>query len=180
MEETVTRLRSHPCICYWTIFNEGWGQFDSTAAYRKLREMDPDRFVATVSGWFQGGESDVAAEHVYFKPFRPQRTDKPLVLSEFGGYSMTPVGHAFHPGAEYGYRHYAGRNALVHGLQELYEQQIIPSVEQGLCGAIYTQLSDVEDETNGLLSYDRRVQKVQPEELLPIAQKLRDAMDACR
>ena len=172
METTVRQLENHPCVCYWTIFNEGWGQFESTRVYRRLKELDSSRFIATVSGWFKGGESDVTAEHIYFKPFRPARTDKPLVLSEFGGYAFMPEGHAFHPGREYGYRHYKTRKEFVLGVQALYRTEIIPAVKEGLCAAIYTQISDVEDETNGLLSYDRKVLKLKPEEMLPIARQL--------
>ena len=114
----------------------------------------------------------MTAEHVYFKPFRPVRTDKPLVLSEFGGYAFMPEGHAFHPGKEYGYRHYKTRAEFTQGVQALYEAEIIPAVKAGLCAAVYTQVSDVEDETNGLISYDRKVLKLKPEEMLPIAQCL--------
>ena len=174
MEQTVMQLKNHPCICYWTVFNEGWGQFESTKAYRKMKELDPTRFVAGVSGWFKGGESDILTEHVYFKPFRPVRGDRPLVLSEFGGYAYQCEGHIFNPENEYGYRKYDNQKDFVAGLVELYEQEIIPAVKQGLCGAIYTQLSDVEDETNGLLTYDRKVCKVDTETLLTIAGRLQE------
>jgi hypothetical protein len=177
METTVQCLKNHPCICYWTIFNEGWGQFESSQAYRRLKELDSSRFVASVSGWFKGGDSDVNAEHVYFKPFRPQPSDKPLVLSEFGGYAFMPEGHAFHPGKEYGYRHYKTREEFVQGIQTLYQNEIIPAVGKGLCAAIYTQVSDVEDETNGLFSFDRKVLKLQPQEMLPIAAQLKEALE---
>jgi len=174
MEITVRQLENHPCVCYWTIFNEGWGQFDSASVYRRMKDLDSSRFIATVSGWFKGGESDVTAEHVYFKSFRPVLTDKPLVLSEFGGYAFLPEGHAFHPGKEYGYRHYKTRQEFALGVQNLYQTEIIPAVKAGLCAAIYTQVSDVEDETNGLFSYDRKVLKLKPEEMLPIARRLQE------
>ena len=174
MESTVRQLENHPCICYWTVFNEGWGQFESTKAYRRMKELDDSRFVGTVSGWFKGGESDVVSEHIYFKPFRPEKTEKPLVLSEFGGYSFPPEGHVFNPDNEYGYRYFKKREDYVRDLTALYEQEIIPAVKRGLCAAVYTQVSDVEDETNGLLSYDRKVCKLTREEMLPIARKLRE------
>jgi hypothetical protein len=177
METTVQCLKNHPCICYWTIFNEGWGQFESTQAYHRLKELDNTRFIASVSGWFKGGDSDVNAEHVYFKPFRPKISEKPLVLSEFGGYAFMPEGHAFHPGKEYGYRHYKTREEFVQSIQALYQNEIIPAVKKGLCAAIYTQVSDVEDETNGLFSFDRKVLKLQPQEMLPIAAQLKEALE---
>lgn len=178
MEATVRQLENHPCICYWTIFNEGWGQFESTKAYQRMKKLDDTRFIATVSGWFKGGESDLVAEHVYFKPFRAKKTTKPLVLSEFGGYSFTPEGHAFNRNNEYGYRHFKSREKFLSDLMALYEREIIPAVKQGLCASVYTQVSDVEDETNGLLSYDRKIHKVLPEEMYPIAVKLQEEIAA--
>lgn len=172
MEETVRHLENHPCICYWTIFNEGWGQFESTSAYRLMKTLDSSRFVASTSGWFKGGESDVESEHCYFKTFRPKNTKKPLVLTEFGGYAYAPKGHRFNISDEYGYKKFDSRENLVSAVANLYEREIIPSIKKGLCAAIYTQLSDVEDETNGILSYDRKVIKIEPEEFLPVFEKI--------
>jgi hypothetical protein len=87
-----------------------------------------------------------------------------------------PTEHAFHPDREYGYRHYKTREEFAVGVQTLYQHEIIPAVRNGLCASIYTQVSDVEDETNGLLSYDRKVLKLKPEEMLPIAQQLHEAI----
>ena len=171
MEQTVAQLKNHPCICYWTIFNEGWGQFESAAAYKKLKELDDSRFIDSCSGWFKGNESDVESEHCYFKKFRVKKTKRPLVLSEFGGYAFAPEGHRFNPDEEYGYKKFKSREELASAVRELYERDIVPAVEKGLCGAIYTQLSDVEDETNGILSYDRKVLKIEPEEFLPVSEK---------
>ena len=173
MEQTVRQLQNHPSICYWTIFNEGWGQFDSTAVYHRLKELDDTRFIDTASGWFTGGESDVESDHVYFKPFRPRKTKKPLVLSEFGGYAFQPRGHAFNPTKEYGYRHFETQADYEAAVVRLYEEEIVPAIPRGLCAAIYTQVSDVEDETNGLLSCDRRVAKLTPEIMRSVAEKLK-------
>ena len=177
MEQTVRQLGNHPCICYWTIFNEGWGQFQSTKCYQKMKGLDPTRFIATVSGWFKGGESDVAAEHTYFRPFRPCRSERPLVLSEFGGYTFRPEGHTFNPEKEYGYRHFERQEEYEKALVALYEREILPALEQGLCGAVYTQLSDVEDEINGLLSYDRKVLKVSGGPMQELAWKLKRSLE---
>ena len=173
LEETVKQLRHHPSVCYWTIFNEGWGQFDSTAVYRHLKTLDPTRFVDSASGWFTGGESDVESDHVYFKPFHPRKTKKPLVLSEFGGYACKIMGHAFNLNKEYGYRHFADRESFEKALLELYEKEIVPAIPEGLCAAVYTQVSDVEDETNGLVTYDRKVTKVNQEVMRGLAKKLK-------
>ena len=174
MEETVHLLHNHPSIVYWTIFNEGWGQFDSEEMYHLLKSIDPTRFVDTASGWFKGAKSDVESEHVYFKPFQFVPSSKPVVLSEFGGYSYKPEGHVFNEGNTYGYRFFKEQEAFEQALIELYEQEIIPAVEQGLCGAILTQVSDVEDETNGLLSYDRKVVKVSEKPFREIGKRLQE------
>ena len=172
MEKTVRQLRDHPCIVGWTIFNEGWGQFDSERMYCLLRQLDTTRFIDTASGWFKGAQSDVISEHVYFKPYRHRRGNKPVFLSEFGGYSYKPDGHIFNKTQTYGYRLFEDADTYMDAVETLYRQEIIPAVQQGLCGAVYTQLSDVEDETNGLYSYDRRVCKVDAARMRAVAAEL--------
>ena len=178
MESTVNQLRNHPCICYWTIFNEGWGQFNSQVAYEILCELDDTRFIDTASGWFKGAESDVDSEHIYFKPVKLKYRDKPMVLSEFGGYAYKPEGHAFNPTGTYGYRFFKQQEDFENALVDLYKDEIIPAVKEGLCGAVYTQVSDVEDETNGLLSYDRKVLKADAIRMKRIAAALASAIQA--
>jgi beta-galactosidase/beta-glucuronidase len=173
MEQTVKQLYNHPCICYWTIFNEGWGQFCSADAYEKLKALDTSRFVDSTSGWFTGTRSDVISPHIYFKPVKIEKSDKPILLSEFGGYVYKPEGHVFNVTQTFGYRLFSTQEAFEEGLEALYLNEIVPAVKQGLCGAIYTQVSDVEDETNGLLSYDRKVCKVTPERMQKIATLLK-------
>lgn len=177
MEQTVEQLRDHPSIIGWTIFNEGWGQFDSETMYCLLRQLDTTRFIDTASGWFKGAMSDVVSEHVYFKPYRHPKADKPVFLSEFGGYSYKPEGHVFNRTQTYGYRLFNDAGAYMDAVETLYRQEIIPAVEKGLCGAVYTQLSDVEDETNGLYSYDRRVCKVDAARMRAIASALTIEME---
>ncbi len=176
MESTVRQLGNHPCIVGWTIFNEGWGQFDSTAAYRRLRALDGSRFIDTASGWFAGGESDLDSRHCYFGPWRLRAGKKPLVLSEFGGCCLAVEGHRFHSGRAYGYSAAKDRRALENAVISLYEKRVLPAVRQGLCAAIYTQLSDVEDEINGLVTYDRRVVKLDAAPMQALARRLEDAV----
>ncbi len=173
MIKTVTRLKNHPCICYWTIFNEGWGQFCGSEMYETLKSIDQTRPIDTASGWFYGCESDVDSPHVYFKPFQMQISDKPVVLSEFGGYAYKIPEHSFNLEKTYGYKKLETREEFNASLEKLYRDEIIPAAKKGLSGAIYTQLSDVEDETNGLLTYDRKVCKVDKEMMLKIAEELR-------
>lgn len=167
MEETVKTLCFHPSVCYYTIFNEGWGQFDHAAAYQKLRSIDSSRFIDSVSGWFtpkgeDGLVSDVESIHVYFKDVKLNefKTDKPKILSEFGGYSLKYEGHSFNLKKNYGYRTFKEQKDFEAALRTLYETQVVAFIKQGLCASVYTQLSDVEDETNGLMTYDRKVIKV--------------------
>ncbi|MBQ2676737.1 MAG: glycoside hydrolase family 2 [Clostridia bacterium] len=176
MEQTVQQLYNHPCICYWTIFNEGWGQFCSTEAYHRLRKLDSSRFIDSASGWFMGGDTDVYSRHIYFKKVKLSKNKKPMVLSEFGGYSYKPEGHVFNTDQTYGYGKYNDRKEFVKALRELYSEQVVPLVEKGLCAAVYTQVSDVEDETNGLISFDRRFEKVLPEEFVDISNKLYESI----
>ncbi len=177
MEATVNQLRNHPCILYWTIFNEGWGQFDSDNVYHHLKAMDDTRWIDSTSGWFRRKETDVDSRHVYFKPIRLKAGQKPLVLSEFGGYSCKVAGHAFNTEKTYGYGKFEDLDSYAAAVEKLYWEQVIPAAKQGLCAAIYTQVSDVEDETNGLLTYDRKVQKLTPEQMLPLAHALQKAVE---
>ena len=172
MAATVEQLFSHPCICYWTIFNEGWGQFCAQNAYESLKKLDSSRFIDSTSGWFRCADSDVESLHIYFKPLKFKQSDKPLVLSEFGGFAYAPKAHSFNPHKVYGYAKYENEADYAAAVAELYGK-LQPWVKKGLCAAIYTQVSDVEDETNGILTYDRKICKLQPRTMLPIAESLK-------
>jgi hypothetical protein len=141
--------------------------------YGILRSLDKTRFIDTTSGWFEIGQSDVDSRHVYFRKVSLNTSDKPLVLSEFGGYSYKPEGHVFNTKQTYGYGKCKTREAFVKAFCDLYEKEIVPLIPKGLCATIYTQVSDVEDETNGILSYDRKVMKVNPEEFKDVSEKLK-------
>ncbi len=174
MKKTVNQLYNHPCICCWTIFNEGWGQFCADKMYDRLKAIDASRFIDATSGWFRRKRSDVDSRHVYFRKVELTCRSKPLFLSEFGGYSFKPAGHVFNTEKTYGYGKFDSREKFVDALRLLYLEQIVPLAEKGLSAAVYTQVSDVEDETNGLLSYDRKFEKVLPEEFADISEKLKD------
>ena len=176
MRLTVRQLKSHPCICYWTIFNEGWGQFESSKMYEILRREDDSRWIDSASGWFAGGKTDVESRHVYFRHPKTVKSDLPFVLSEFGGYSWKPEGHCFNTASTYAYGSYRSREELVAAFRKLYEKAVLPMIPAGLCGAIYTQVSDVEDETNGIFSFDRKVQKILPEEFRELSERLKAAI----
>ncbi len=164
MEKTVKQLYNHPCIVEWTIFNEGWGQFCADEMYLKLKELDSSRFIDSASGWFKSKNNDFDSLHIYFKKLKVKAGDKPIFLSEFGGFSYKIPEHSFNTQKTYGYGKFESREEFVEALKVLYKE-VNSLKEKGLCAAVYTQVSDVEDETNGLLTYDRKVMKILPEEL---------------
>ena len=160
MEQTVRALEGHPSVCVWTIFNEGWGQFCADEMYVKLKELDSTRPIDSTSGWFHNSLSDFESRHIYFKPIKLKKsTERPILLSEFGGYCLRVDGHLFGDG-NYGYRRMRDGEEFCREMTRLYNEEVLPAVPLGLCGAICTQISDVEDETNGFLTYDRRVTKL--------------------
>ena len=178
MEATVRQLKNHPCILYWTIFNEGWGQFDSESVYEKLKDLDDTRIIDSTSGWFRQKKSDVDSRHIYFTPWRTlQPSDKPLVLSEFGGYACPVEGHLFNTGNAYGYKACKTLGHFQSAIVSLYRQKVLPAIDRGLCGAICTQVSDVEDEINGMLTYDRKVCKADPAAMQQLARDLQQKLE---
>ena len=178
-EETVAHLHNHPCVCFYTLFNEGWGQHDTQELYEHFKSIAPDRIWNAASGWFKNSDSDLQSEHIYFGSLEMKpRGEKPLALTEFGGYSWPVEGHRFNLDEEYGYQKYASSGELQEGLSKLYRESILPQVrEKGLCMTVLTQVSDVEDETNGMVSYDRQVVKVDETEMRAIAAELRCALE---
>ena len=173
MEATVKQLRNHPCILYWTIFNEAWGQFDSESVYETMKALDSSRIIDATSGWFRQKKSDVDSRHIYFTPWSTLKvSDKPLVLSEFGGYAYPVEGHLFNTGNAYGYKSCKNEEHFQASVDKLYREKVIPAARKGLCAAIITQVSDVEDEINGFLTYDRKVNKADEETMLAIAREL--------
>ena len=171
-EKTVAAVKHHPSVVYYTIFNEGWGQFSADEVTGIFRTLDQSRIIDATSGWFWQKDSDVDSLHVYFKPVRITPSDRPIVLSEFGGYSYKPAGHVSNTKKTYGYRLFSDREKLEAAVAELYRNEVIPAVKDGLSADVYTQVSDIEDETNGFLSYDRKVLKVDPDLMQKIAAEL--------
>ena len=177
-EAAVKQLGNHPSVCYWTIFNEAWGQFDSDNVYEWFRRLDDTRFIDSTSGWFRRKKTDVDSRHVYFREVKLKGDGvKPLVLSEFGGKTYKAEGHIFNPDKTYGYGGCETLEALNLAVEKLYMEEIVPCIANGLCASIYTQVSDVEDEVNGLLTSDRKVEKLEPEIMLPVAAALQTAVE---
>lgn len=178
-QATVEQLKNHPSIVLWTIFNEGWGQFRADEMYHWLRSLDDTRFIDTTSGWFRGKESDVDSRHVYFRKVRLRGDGKkPLILSEFGGKTYRAEGHVYNPDKVYGYGSCETLEELNEKVAALYREEVLPCIDRGLCAAIYTQVSDVEDEINGALTYDRKVEKLKMQTMLPLARAMEEKMVA--
>ena len=169
-KETIGHLHNHPCVIGYTIFNEGWGQFDADRVYRKLKALDPTRFYDTASGWFIPKETDVDSKHVYFRNKKLKPGKRPMFLSECGGYGRKIDGHLWNPANEYGYGKTETEQQLTETIGTMYAEMVNPAIPAGLCGVVYTQLSDVEDEINGLYTYDRQVCKVEVARLREILQ----------
>ncbi len=170
-------LYNHPSVCYYTIFNEGWGQFDARNCYDYYLTIDRSRIIDTTSGWFKTKYSDVESDHIYFKPIKLKNVPgRPMVLSEFGGYSCRVANHSFNRTENTGYSVFTDRpDVFEEQVIALYDREILPTIRQGLCASVLTQLSDVEDETNGLLTYDRKVLKVNPQEMRSLSARIQEA-----
>ena len=174
-ERIVNDLKKHPSICLWTIFNEGWGQFSGNIMYEFIKSLDDTRFIDTASGWFTCSESDVESIHTYFKKYKHKKSNKPVFLSEFGGYSFKLKEHSFNTKKTYGYGKFSSESDFTKAVENLYYNEIIPSIPLGLCATVYTQLSDVEDETNGFITYDRKVAKISSDNMKEISEKIFEA-----
>lgn len=172
VEETVRHLYNAVSLYLWTPFNEGWGQFDATKTAERLRALDATRVIDHASGWHDQGGGDVKSLHVYYKKVRiPKREKRARILSEFGGYSLGLPGHRFSDGV-YGYRLYDTPEAFETGYRNLIRREVAPAIPKGLSASVYTQVSDVEDELNGMMTYDRKILKISREILREIHREL--------
>ncbi len=172
MYGTMDCLMNCVSLCLWVPFNEAWGQFDALKACDMVREYDPTRLIDHASGWHDQGGGDINSFHIYFSPMRFTRFDKndarATCLTEFGGYIYMTPGHLHNETTVFGvnmpgYRCFRDEHSLLEGLRKLYLEKLLPKVPEGLSALVYTQVSDVQDEANGMLTYDRRVVKIAPD-----------------
>ena len=175
-KDIVHHLHNHPCIIAYTIFNEGWGQFDGERLFHLLRGIDPTRFYDVASGWFEPKETDVDSLHVYFRNRRLYPRTRPMLLSECGGYARAIPEHLWKPEANYGYGKTDTEEQLTAAIALMDGEMVTPAIAAGLCGVVYTQLSAVEEEINGLYTYDRAVCKVDREKMRLIMQEAEAAL----
>ena len=171
--EMIDSLYNYTSICCWVPFNEGWGQFDAKRIGDAIKEADPSRFVDHASGWYDQKGCDFRSIHKYILPFvMPKYDGRPMVLSEFGGYSQKIRNHVWNWEKSFGYQMYANKVALTNAYKRLHEKQIIPNIKKGLSATVYTQVSDVEFEVNGILSYDRELVKIDEDVLKELNAKM--------
>lgn len=156
--ETVSQLYNCTSICMWVLFNEGWGQFDAKENTDMVRAVDNTRIIDAHSGWFDQDAGDVKSEHIYFFELIAKKGKKPYVISEFGGISLAVEGHIYSD-KYFGYGNHSDLEALRNAYNAL-DRRIEELKKEGLCASVYTQLADIEEETNGLMTYDRRVLKL--------------------
>ena len=177
MKETLHTLYNHPSIIAYTLFNEGWGQFDSDRMYDTAKQCDNTRLYDSTSGWFHQTKNDFDSRHVYYGDLQPQPKERPLFLSEFGGCAYPVPGHYYAKYASYGYGGCQNSDEVSQKVREAYDRTILPVIEKGACGSIYTQLSDVEEEINGFYTYDRKICKVNKEEMLYLRKEIDTIME---
>ena len=169
----INHLYNSVSIAMWVPFNEGWGQFDAKEAVNRIQKLDTTRTIDHASGWHDQFIGDIKSLHVYFKKyvFKKDKLNRAVILSEFGGYNFRINGHSFNE-KDFGYKRFESEEAFLEAYRNLYENEIIPAKKQGLCAAVYTQLTDVEDELNGLITYDRKTIKLPIEKIRAINAKI--------
>lgn len=173
LNEMLNQLFNHTCISVWVPFNEGWGQFDAVQIATSIKNFDPTRLVDHASGWHDQGAGDFNSMHKYVVPVFCRKNDgRIFALTEFGGYSRIVSDHTWDETKSFGYMMYKTKESLTKAYKNLHEKQIIPIIDKGLSATVYTQVSDVENEVNGILTYDREHIKIDEDVLIDINKKL--------
>ncbi|MCR5509152.1 MAG: hypothetical protein K6F34_10745 [Lachnospiraceae bacterium] len=177
--DTVRHLKRFGCIIYYTVFNEGWGQFESIRVTELIRAEDPDRIYDGASGWFKQSDynADVDSDHFYYHKIKPHHWSRAVIISECGGFTRLIQDHSYCPDKAYGYGDCKSEEALTQRIFKMYDDEVIPNMRHGICGCIYTQVSDVETESNGLYTYDREICKVNRDRMKELAFKLNKAYE---
>ena len=179
LSRTLAQLHNVPSIVLWVPFNEGWGQFDAADIASLVRRTDPSRPVDHASGWHDQGAGDVWSLHVYNQAFEvPDRADgdrRVLALSEYGGVSLLLPGRAWNEAKTFGHGWSSSSQEWLTAFGNLHRHQLAPAVVRGLSATVYTQLSDIEDEVNGLLTYDREELKAPEEAIRAAVTSVREA-----
>lgn len=180
VRETIGALYNSTCVAVYVPFNEGWGQFDSQEITKLTQSLDGTRIIDSVSGWYDQGKkkTTIKSLHTYYTPLKVPKDSRAVVLSEYGGYSLKIDGHTFNPNKTFGYKKFDDSDDYVLAVEKLFLNKLKPLIKKGLSGAIYTQVSDVEDEINGLVTFDRKVQKIPTEKMRMINDKLKEEWES--
>lgn len=172
--ETIDNLYNFTSIGCWVPFNEAWGQFDAKRIGTEIKAYDPTRIVDHASGWHDQGGPELNSEHRYIVPVTMRKNDgRPFVLSEFGGYSRKIENHMWNSLKSFGYVMFKSKESLTKAYKRLFEWQIIPKIKKGLSATVYTQVSDVEFEVNGIFTYDRELIKIDADTIKEINSKMK-------
>ena len=157
---TIEHLYNVPSISTWVPFNEAWGQFDAARIAGDVKKQDPTRTVDHASGWFDQKAGDFNSVHNYFRKLRVEKDEhRAFVISEYGGFACHIKDHSS-VDRSFGYKKFESLDELAEAFRKLINEEIYPLIENGLSGAVYTQLSDIEEEVNGLVTYDRKIEKM--------------------
>ncbi len=151
---------NHPSIIMWVIYNEGWGQYNTASVTDYVSAYDTTRLVNSTSGWTDRGTGDVMDVHNYPEPVAPPAEEtRAIVLGEFGGLGLPVPGHTWEQ-KNWGYRNMTDSTDLLRRYETFYSVVRELVEKKGLSASVYTQTTDVETETNGLMTYDREVDKM--------------------
>ncbi len=160
----VQALYNVTSLALWVPFNEGWGQFDALKAYDFYKELDDTRTIDHASGWNDQGGGDLNSFHIYFTRYKFPKHDKnderPIALTEFGGFSLKATGHMYNTSKFFGYRKFYDKEKFSLAMRKLVKTKVENNIKNGLSATVYTEVRDFEDECNGLLSYDRKLVKI--------------------
>jgi beta-galactosidase/beta-glucuronidase len=176
LREMVKFLYNSPSVITWVPFNESWGQFETPRVVEFIKSLDKTRLIDPASGWWDEKIGDIFSIHDYPGPKMPKLDDKrPVALTEYGGLGLPIEGHLWFKDYSWGYRNLKNKEELYDGYSKLIEN-LIPMVKRGLNAAIYTQTTDCEGEVNGLLTYDRKIVKIEIESLKKLNAQLHDLL----
>ena len=176
LTEMIDQLYNVVSIYCWVPFNEGWGQFDAVKICKYVKNLDSSRVVDHASGWYDQGGGDIKSMHKYVVPIKMPKLDgrRAFVITEFGGYQNRVSNHCWTDNKSFGmYLKFKNKTTLTNAYKKLFVKQILPLIDKGLCGTIYTQVCDVENELNGIYTYDRKELKIEEEVIKAINSKLK-------
>lgn len=176
-KEIMDYLMPYPSITVWVPFNEAWGQFKTQEITEWTQYYDPSRLVNSASGgnhYLKVG--DILDFHKYPSPeLMMYDNERITVVGEYGGIGMPLTGHLWQPDKNWGYVQFKSAKEVTDEYVK-YGQQLLELVKRGISGGVYTQTTDVEGEVNGLITYDRKVIKVEEDRIRKINQEISNSL----